>query len=460
MTRRLWLLLAMLALCSALGVSLFYGWRWYAAPPPPEPPDVNLAGAEPLVAHVIQKALAAVRDKPYSAETWGRLSLVLRAHGYVDEAYVCFIQAERFDPNDPRWPYFQGHYLRFSQPDAALCRVERAVALCDEHAPDKVAPRLVLAEMLLDKGRIAEAETQLQKVLQRDPSNQRAAYDLGLAAFARDDTTECLRYLTPLAESPAARKKVATQLAMVYLRQEDADKAAEFNRKARDLPADQAWFDPYLAEYKALDVGHYGRLMKVDEMGQDEGSLPERLRLLNQLIEDFPEDHYVRLALGITLLNAGDYDAAERVARDTGLQGPDKMQAQYFLSVVLFRQAETLRGDKARAKYRQALEAAERALEFKSDHGQARLMRGKSLRQLGERAEALAELRRAVLDRPDLAETHLVLGQTLADAGLDGEALAELQTAMTMAQKEPKMAETARARYVQVVLRTFLPLFP
>ena len=45
--------------------------------------------------------------------------------------------------------------LRFSDPDAALSCIERAVERCDRSAPDKTAPRLLLAEMLLDKGRTA-----------------------------------------------------------------------------------------------------------------------------------------------------------------------------------------------------------------------------------------------------------------------------------------------------------------
>jgi len=87
-------------------------------------------------------------------------------------------------------------------------------------------------------------------------------------------------------------------------------------------------------------------------------------------------------------------------------------------------------------------------------------VRGMALRQLGEGAVALAALRRAVRCRPEMAEAHQILGDALADNGLDGEALAELQAALELPQKDVKVAAKARARYAQVLLRAFQPVFP
>ncbi len=203
-------LLTLLAVTTGIAAGVAW-FLWYPSAKPPEPPDINLDGTEPAVAHVIQKAQTAVRAKPRSAETWGHLGLVLRAHSYNEESNVCFAEAERLDPKDPRWPYLQGLYQH--QLDAAVPLIERAVNLCDGSAPDNTAPRLLLAETLLSRGRLADADAHLSKVRQRTPDDVRLNFDLALLAFARDDTEGCIRHLTLVSSSPFARKKGTPPLA-------------------------------------------------------------------------------------------------------------------------------------------------------------------------------------------------------------------------------------------------------
>jgi len=451
-----------LAVTALAFVGAYYAWDWYTAVP--EPPTVDLADAEKPVREAIQNALNAVHEKPRSAETWGKLGQVLRAHAFNEEANVCFAQAERFDANDPRWPYLQGLHLRMRKPDAALRHFERAVQLCDASPNGKAAPRLVLAEALLEKGRTADAEEHLRKVVQRDPRDERANYDLGMAAFARNDLKECIRCLTPLTASPFTRQKANSQLAMIYLRQNDEAMAALYTRQTREAPPDLNWPDPYMAEVEALDVSRLGRYRQAEVLEQEQAAFSARLTMLYKLVDDF-SDGDSRGALGMMLVNAHKYKAAEIMLRDAVRDAPEKTQAHYYLSLVLEVNAEQLwaaggEPAEAQAKYREAAAFAGRAIELKPDHGLAYVVRGMALGRLGQRTEALAALRRAVLCRPDLADAHEVLGESLADNGLNAEALAEFQTVLQLGTTEPHLAETARARYVQVLLRTFLPLFP
>ncbi len=433
---------------------------WWNRTPTPQPPEINLAGAEPSVAHVIQKAVAAVREKPRSAEAWGRLGLVLRAHAYDDESDVCFAEAERFDPKDPRWPYLQGTHLRFRQPDAALPFVARAVQRCDKYAPHQTGPRLLLAEMLLAKGRYAEAEKEVQKVLERTPDDARANYDQGLVAFGRDDAEGCIYYLTRASVSPLTRKKAAAQLAMVYARQDDDKTAAEFNRRARELPDDLLWNDDYVNEYQDLEVGRQGRLKHAESLEQGD-NISESIKVFQELLNEFP-DEQSRVALGMTLLlKAGDAVAAEGVLRDAIRQAPGNMHAHYFLSLALYQQGDQLRrrgGDRdlALLKFREGAEEGRRAAAIKPDHAQSHLSRGLCQRELGERSAALASMRKAVRCRPEMAEAHYLLGETLADSGLDLEALAELQAALEMGRREPTVTDKARLQYLRVLVRVLL----
>ena len=45
---------------------------------------------------------------------------MLAGHGFTDEASVCFAEAERLDPHEVRWPYYQAHFLSLTNPAAAI----------------------------------------------------------------------------------------------------------------------------------------------------------------------------------------------------------------------------------------------------------------------------------------------------------------------------------------------------
>src|SRR4051794_17102502 len=100
--RRRWLLLGLaLAAAGAVGVGMYFALRSNA----PAPPTVEVPADDPELAAAVAAARRAVEDDPRSAEAWGRLGLVLAAHRFPDQAIVCFEQAERLAPTDPRWPY-------------------------------------------------------------------------------------------------------------------------------------------------------------------------------------------------------------------------------------------------------------------------------------------------------------------------------------------------------------------
>src|SRR5947209_17934344 len=96
------------ALAVVLAVAGWFGWRWYTTPVPPELPVERMDRA---VAEVMQAALDEVRRAPRDGRAWGKLALVTAANGYHAESLACLAHAERFDPEDPRWPYLHGHTL-------------------------------------------------------------------------------------------------------------------------------------------------------------------------------------------------------------------------------------------------------------------------------------------------------------------------------------------------------------
>src|SRR5437764_828110 len=95
-----------LFLAASLGLALagWVGWRWYATPAPPRIP---LDGVQTEIAQAVGAALEEVRRRPRSGAAWGRLGMVLHANGFDEHVADCYRNAERFDPNNPRWPYLR-----------------------------------------------------------------------------------------------------------------------------------------------------------------------------------------------------------------------------------------------------------------------------------------------------------------------------------------------------------------
>src|SRR4051794_14728123 len=117
----------------------FYLAHYRSAPPPP--PEANQEGLEPAVVESIQAARQRVLDEPRSAKAWGVLGQVFLANEIEEESRTCFAQAERFDPDNPRWPYYQaGTLLNQGDLEGALPFLRRAVERCND--PDNPAPRL------------------------------------------------------------------------------------------------------------------------------------------------------------------------------------------------------------------------------------------------------------------------------------------------------------------------------
>jgi tetratricopeptide (TPR) repeat protein len=437
-----------LLLCGLLIAGLgWWGWRWVTAPAPPEVP---LAEADPALAAAIEAARRKVRQQPFSADAWGQLGKLLRAaEDYGEQAGVCFAQAERLDPANPRWPYLRGEGLVTRDPDAALPHLRRAVELCAHRDTDNLAPRLRLAEVLLAKGQCEEAETALHSALQSNPDEPSLYLDLGLAAFARDDLEASRAHLLRCQESPFTRQRGCAQLAAVCQRLGDEAAAADFSRRAAALPRDAHWIDPYLAECLQLAVGKSSRFRAIEEL-ETQGHFPEAVRQLRTLVAE-SADYRAYVALGKDLGQLGDYQGAEEALQTAAWLAPEKTQAYYYLARLSWGQAEQRRrqdSDPARALagFRAAADYARQALTRKPDHAMAHMILGLSLKYLGQRVEALASLRTAVTCGPDLAYPHLYLGEMLAEDGQEVEARTHLEQAVRLAPADDPQPRAALER--------------
>jgi tetratricopeptide (TPR) repeat protein len=432
---------------------LYFALRPPPAAPVPEPPAVALDGVEKPVVDAIAEAQRQVRERPDSADAWGYLGKLLLTHYFLAQADQCFAEAEKLDEKQPRWPYYRGLAHLHRDNGVALIHLRRAAELGDRYDPGVVSIRLRLAETLLGEGETEEAEKQFWLVFKKDPNNPWLRYHRGVLALTHDDLAGAIDRLTPLVSHPSARQKVCAQLAMIYRRRKDEQKAATFAQLAAQLPPDAGWDDPYVDEYRSLHRDSQGRLFQLQAM-ESAGKLQQVVPLLKDINEDADSD-LAHLALGVSLAKLKKYDEAERALQDTLARYPDKVQAHYFLAEVLFIQADQIAGrdggipEAARAKYRDAAEHARQAVKLKPDHGLAHLYLGRALLILDQRDEGLKELRQAVACKPEEAQTHFYLGEALAAGGQAEEGLHQLELAARLAGKDETLPVAATLRRVR-----------
>jgi Flp pilus assembly protein TadD len=417
--------------------------------PRPVPPNFSLEGADPDLVKAVQEARQRIRRHPYSAERWGDLGKLLRGAGLVEDAPVCFLQAERLAPDDPRWPYLCGESLLLRNADAALPPLRRAAALWGRGGEvPNVAPWLRLGEALLAAGEYGEAEQNLRRAEQAAPKDPSVLLNLGLLAYARDDLKQSKRYLDRCRNSLFTRQRACARLAVVSRRLGDNQAAAEFSAQAAALPPDRGWIDPFVAECLQGAVGANARLRRAEQF-EALGRYRDAAVLLEELA-NHTADARAYVGLGRNLARLGDGRGAERALREALRLDPGNVQAPYRLA-----QMEASRAEQARQQgnrqaeqeaLRRALASARRTLARKPDHGRARALLGHCLGRLGQRAEALAELREAVKCRPDIADPYLYLGQVLAEDGKPEEARGYLEQAVRLAGPDDPRPRAALER--------------
>lgn len=398
------------------------GAAWYRTAMP-APPAVTFADLDPAVAKAIEKARLAVQEQPRLASAWGRLGMVFLAHDFPSEARTCLAHAEKLAPREPRWPYYQGIALYQEEPDLAIPKLQRAVELFGEVSS---APRLLLAEVLYSQGRLNEAESQFQHVVQHDADNARAHLGLGRLAYRRGNLAESQLHLNGALTDPRTRKASLTVLTEVHQRLDDKRAADQELQQLATMPDDQAWPDPFAREVMQLQAGQKAYLDRANRM-LDQGRAAEVVSLLQQVVREYPNGDWAWLLLGKACLRTNEIKPAVEALRTAVRLAPDSVEAQFHLGMGLF----TL-------KDRRAATACFRTVTELKPDAQAYFLLGHCLAQDGDRAGAIEAFRKALRFKPNYPQAHLDLGTLLAQKGQAIEALVHLQCAVQLDPGNPR----------------------
>jgi tetratricopeptide (TPR) repeat protein len=402
----------------------------------PELPVVALQEADPAVRILIEDAYRAVRHSPRSATTWGRLGMVLLAHDFLSEANLCFLQAERLDPNEARWPYYQGVALSLGNPAAAIPKLERAVELCGGE-PD--APRLRLAEMLFDQGRYPEAKRHFHELLRRDPSHARARLGLARLSYQCDDLPDARAQLRLCAENPFTRKAAAALLSEIRRRMAQQQKVTPSQPPAADLPNDPAWPDLFLDEIEHLKTGRQAGIARMERL-LSQKRVAEAIQFVREQVRDDPHSDWAWLWLGRLLIQQEQYVVAERALREAIIQAPSSPEAQFYLGVAMYCQGKSA----------EAARFFRRAAELKPDYALAHYNLGHCLVQQGEKVAALSAFRMAVRCKANFADAQVNLGDLLVQNRQYGEGLIHLRYAAELNPGDARARKLLRETLARV----------
>lgn len=167
---------------------------------------------EAPLAQAIDEARRRVEADPSSAAAWGALGEIYDVHSFEEAAIEAYARAEELDPDEWRWPYFDGLLLSDIDPAAALDRLSRAAALRPDYAP----LRYHLGFGCYLAGEMDEAERQLRRALALDGASINAMLGLARVAVDRGDPAAALAGLERAAELAPEAGAVHVHLAQVY----------------------------------------------------------------------------------------------------------------------------------------------------------------------------------------------------------------------------------------------------
>ncbi len=418
-----------------VGLAAAGGWFvWQATAP--APPEVKTEGFDPMIAQAIQSARADAQRSPRSARKRGRLGMVLLAHELRAPARDCFLSAMRFDPRQPRWPYFAGLAERVDNPRSAAVLFARAVEL---FPPSEIVPRLRLADTLLTLGQLDEAGSQYARALELQPGSALAALGLGKVANARDQPDIAVGHLGGALKSPTTRKAAHRLFVGIHQRQGQTEEVARLAATLATLPNDEPMPDPFLAEIEALKTGEEAWINQADDWIKA-GRPAEAVRVLEKTLAAFPRSDRAMFFLGRARLRLGDAAGAETILARAVELAPESIEAQLQLGIARL----------SRGRTKEAQPCFRAAIRAKPNLGEAWYNLALSLGSAADRPECIAAFREAVRLKPNLTEAYVGLATVLRADGQGQAAAVELKRALALDPPEPlRQNILAQLRLVQ-----------
>jgi tetratricopeptide (TPR) repeat protein len=326
------------------------------------------------------------------SEAYGKMGKLFLATEYVNEAEVCFRNAQILVPRDYQWPYYLGHiYKDKDLPDQAAESFEQARKL----EPSDVPTLVWLAEMHLEAGEAVEARLILNYALELRPDSLPIRFGLGRVALGRKDFLGAVQHLEEARVLSPAAIPIHTALASAYR------SLGQLDRAEANLQRQRA------AERAALDVDA-GLIRPADPLMED----------VERLVQS-AEAYELR---GARALNRGNY--VEAVARfRSGLElKPNNLSLRHKLATSLAALGDT----------QESQEQLEEIVRRSPQYSKAHYSLGLLMEDSGQYLQAMARYTSAVRHDPSYAEARLRLAGLLRRSGRPDDAMAQYERVMAI----------------------------
>jgi cytochrome c-type biogenesis protein CcmH/NrfG len=445
-------LAALLTILAVVGLWAVGRWRQQR---PPTPPVIPLEGVEATTAAVIELARQKVLDDPTSGDAWGFLAKVLLANEFEKEAFPCLEQAEKRDPNNPRWCYLRGQFMFNSAEDVetrekALNLLRRATELGDENNTAESFVHLALAEALWSQGHAEEAGKHFRRVQQVEPDNPRLLLNLGQHALSQKRYDDAIALLTPVTRSPLARKRALDLLAQIQMLKGNHEQADRMAKVAQKLPADAGWSESFMLEVLALKSGRQASLAQVDRLQKASKYREANEKLLELAFADPKKADDLHLGRAYNFARLEDWDNTEKTARSLVKSRQPSIQerARSLLAAALFHRGDRLlRGPagnrtQAIALLEESVGLSKESVRVQPRDALGHIYLGRALLGLDKTKQAVQAMEAAAPLNGSDPLFRYYLGMALAADGQDRAALENLEEAVRLNPSEKLASKT------------------
>lgn len=391
-----------------------------------EIPYPDMAGLEDAVRDQVNAAHANLtawlrQGEPPAAElaaAYGRLGNLLHVYQLYEAAAACYANAATLAPGGLHWVYYLGHVFQKSGRFAEAAAAYRGVLETPSTlaAPQALATRVHLAEVLLAQDKSPEAEAELRQALEIDPDNPAAQALLGEIALARGDHRLAIELLSAaLARVPAANR-LHYPLGIAYRELGETDKAREHLVESGTVGVTVE--DPLVEELERLATGERVYLLR-GRRAFAAGRYGEAASEFRTALQADPRSARVRVNLGSALGQLGDVVGAVEQYELALALDPANFAAHFNLGVLSAQQGH----DEKAVGHFQA------AIALKYDDGEVHRQLGLALRRLGRHEDALPHLYEAATLAPAHENGWLDHAVLLVDLGRFKEARDVLEQA-------------------------------
>jgi len=387
--------------------------------PVPPVPDVSLAGLDPDVRGLIQKARDEAVAQPKSGQASGRFGMVLEAHTLYEPAVLAFQRAILLDPKEFSWRYYLAVAQEYaSRPEPALAADSDGLRI----RPDYTPAVLKRGALLLKLGRFKESDAVLEPLIAQNPSSAETLYTLGRVKFAEGDFAAAEDFYRRACEAYPTYGAAWFGLAEAGRRLgHNADSQKDYrlaeSYKDRKPPAE----DPLLGEMVKLATGIETRLAEAKRL-MDRRKFDEASRIYKEVLIGHPDnpDCLVNLLYMAQFPNQSSPEEVEALYATASRTSPNVPQVYLYYGTALAIQG----------KFEPAVAAIEKGIALKPDDGEAQAWLADVMMRQHRPAQAIEHYRLALKVEPSFRPARLMLGQLLITSGRSREAIPVLVPAL------------------------------